>query len=334
MKFGANFTKFGIEAELWFFSFQIFYPRALYNAVIFVVFLPFSKIRRKLKITRFEAQDPHNLPLINIRNTLKLVQREVNDIIPTMHAMAKHPTTFGEYKNKFMGRDVVIVGCGPSVSQYKKIEGAIHIGVNRAYKQENIKFDYLFVNERLPERMEEINNYRKQECVKFYGILANSRLDHLNGLDYVQITDTEDPKGEQAVKRNSFAKVLDNDIKEANAREFYLSSSDRKIITLQNKAEAYFAHNILQEAIGDFGGTVFSVLQFLPFTGTKKIYLVGFDVSSGYFYKGDEETYSDTSLQIYSWQYMKIMYERYYKEIELISVNPVNLKGLFKDMVQ
>ncbi len=58
-------------------------------------------------------------------------------------------------------------------------------------------------------------------------------------------------------------------------------------------------------------------------------------MSVGYFYDNNGgKTCSDTNLQLDSWKYMKVMYERYYPEIELISVNSVNLKGLFKDMVQ
>ncbi len=72
--------------------------------------------------------------------------------------------------------------------------------------------------------------------------------------------------GAEAIKRpDDFC----NETK-TNAREFYLSSSNKEIVILQKKAQTYFANNILQKPIGDFCGTFFSVLQFLPFTGAKK----------------------------------------------------------------
>lgn len=51
---------------------------------------------------------------------------------------------FAAYKNIFAGRDVVIVGAGPTLSKYKMIEGAVHIGTNRTHLNKSLKLDFLF----------------------------------------------------------------------------------------------------------------------------------------------------------------------------------------------
>lgn len=56
-----------------------------------------------------------------------------------------HTATFSEFKNCNRGRDVVIVACGPTMNYYTQIPGAKHIGVNTAYRREDIVLDYLFI---------------------------------------------------------------------------------------------------------------------------------------------------------------------------------------------
>lgn len=53
-----------------------------------------------------------------------------------------HSKTFPKYKNIHEGKEVVVVACGPTMKDYVSMENVIHIGVNRAYQNPNIKFDY------------------------------------------------------------------------------------------------------------------------------------------------------------------------------------------------
>ena len=74
-------------------------------------------------------------------------------------------------------------------------------------------------------------------------------------------------------------------------------------------------------------------MQFALFTNPKRIYIVGCDCSSGYFNEETKEIKPNKML-VKSWKELKKFVEIYYPETEIISVNPVGLKGLFKDLYQ
>ena len=79
---------------------------------------------------------------VNLNNNL-LIKILVSEI---------HPKTFGEFKGKFSGKDVVLCATGPTFNKFKKIEDAIYIGVNRAFLNENISLDFLFIQDYLKKR--------------------------------------------------------------------------------------------------------------------------------------------------------------------------------------
>ena len=73
-------------------------------------------------------------------------------------------------------------------------------------------------------------------------------------------------------------------------------------------------------------------MQFALFTNPRRIYLVGCDCSSGYF-DGTATPLPNEHL-VGLWKEIKKFAEIYYPETEIICVNPVGLKGVFKDLVQ
>ena len=151
-----------------------------------------------------------------------------------------------DYKNSL--DRVALVGCGSSISNYKLIENVSYIGINRSFKYENIKLDYLFVQDKFPEGMNAVNEYRRGNCKKFYGIIPNSTR-------YLQ---------------NNYLKTFsseDSDVISANAIVYYLRPGIFQA----------FTNNLNQQPIADLKGTVFSALQFAIYAGAKEIYLVGCD---------------------------------------------------------
>ena len=40
-----------------------------------------------------------------------------------------HQKTFGEFKNKYVGKTIVIVGAGPTLNYFEKIDDAIYVGL-------------------------------------------------------------------------------------------------------------------------------------------------------------------------------------------------------------
>lgn len=82
----------------------------------------------------------------------------------------------------------------------------------------------------------------------------------------------------------------------------------------------------------DYHSIVFPAFAFALWTKPEKIYLVGADCSKGYSKKAQISRISDSTSLINSWKLMKEFAEKFYPDVEIISVNPVGLKGLFKDI--
>ena len=61
----------------------------------------------------------------------------------------------------------------------------------------------------------------------------------------------------------------------------------------------------------------------------RKIYIVGCDCTSGFFY--ESEITFDNTYMIEMWHEFKEYIDEFYSDIEIVSINPVGLKGLFID---
>lgn len=252
------------------------------------------KSAKEVKIPQSQSVDKTNLNLYYLQKS-------------NIQAAAIHPKTFSEYKNKYNGHKLVIVACGPTLKYYEPKSEAVHIGVNRSFMNKSINLDYLFIQDRLEHDMDAANAYLPNRCTKFYGILPELRFSQ--------------------VKRE-ILKVSNFDISQANA----------KIYIIEDALRRNWANNLEFEPIGDWAGCVFSALQFALYTNPQEIYLVGCDcTSNGHFYEeqASQFTTKNTTNLMYqkkSWDSFKQMVCRMYPNTPIISVNPVGLKGMFKDV--
>ena len=108
-------------------------------------------------------------------------------------------------------------------------------------------------------------------------------------------------------------------------------------IMAQAHAQAGIYRDICHHPV--YGGltVVFSALHFALYTYPSKIYLVGCDISSEGYYDGtvDKSTLINTAKANELKEDYKLMKEfagLHYPETEIISVNPVGLKGIFKEI--
>lgn len=220
-----------------------------------------------------------------------------------------HEKTFGPFKNKFAGKELAVIACGPSVLQYKPLPNVINIGMNGAYKDSRIKFDYMFMQDAEAwsrSEVDKLNRYRPGECIKFYGI-TSERL------------------------HNDFPKwlVSESDAIAANALRYRTDN-----IELMTGKEPVFPFDISVQPLADFESVVFSALQFALWTNPKRIYLVGCDCStSGHFYEMDKPSLLSDKV-IGGYVALKRFATAFYPDTEIVSVNPVGLKGLFRDIYQ
>ena len=221
----------------------------------------------------------------------------------------QHQKVFPRFKNIHHGQSVVIVGSGPTLNRYVPIPGAIHIALNKSILYDKVKFDYLFcVDYRgIKDILEEVLKY---DCVKFFGnyIFEAKTLD-INVPEY--IFEQHD-----------------------NVFKFYDSGMYSQRCTLNM--------DISEVPLYDMMTIAHCAMHFALYTHPRKIYIVGVDCgpsSTGQIYFNN--MYSEISLNefkknrdliIEGTEKIKCLRERFYPDVEIISVNPVGLKGMFRDV--
>lgn len=87
-----------------------------------------------------------------------------------------------------------------------------------------------------------------------------------------------------------------------------------------------------------FYSIAFQAIHFALFTNAKRIYLVGCDCTNAGYFDGSKQRLSDlvakTSVPHWldGYQKVKAFVERFYPDTEIISVNPMGLRGLYSDV--
>ena len=207
--------------------------------------------------------------------------------------------TFLKHKNINYGKEVVLIATGPTLNKYIPIKNAINVGVNQAIYYDKVKLDYYFLQDcknstkNIPEFI--IKN-DDGKCQYFFGTYdMNYFKDMVSESDAILI-------------KNSKRYVVDN-----------LCSYNNLI------------YDITSLPLQGFGSVVFAAIQFIFWTNPKRIYLVGCDCSeSGHF----NQKNNTLDLRRVKLGYLKVKEFRdiYYPKTEIISINPIGLNGIFKDI--
>ena len=226
-----------------------------------------------------------------------IIQETIIDETRMANAVAYlHSKVFPQFKNCNIGKDLVIVGTGPTLNNYKFNKKLIHVGLNRAFLADNIKkLDYTFLihyNKTSSTYIEELSKY---DCIKFFG-------------------------------QYHFKDILDWNIPNiyANAKNIYRYFIDRTLLH----------PNIEVEGLYDPGSIAFSALHFSLYTHPKRIFLVGCDCTQNGYYDNSVEQVKWLGLAntLKSYPILKNFAQIYYPDIEIISVNPIGLRGIFRDV--
>ncbi len=220
----------------------------------------------------------------------------------------QHQKVFPQFKDIHRGATGVLLGCAPSLNYYKKISGSIHFGVNTSFSC--VKPDYWFSIDSTSVRKlyKELNT---EGFIKFIGqALVSSRYRGYRRGPAREVTFIPDCVIE------SFS----------NAYKFYIDHPSLVI-----------CRDISLQPLPDLGSAIFSALSFAIYSGCKRIYVVGCDnIANGYFngekQKDEWKTGRATSMLLDGWKRYKDHIEIFHPDVELISVNPVGLKGLFQDV--
>ena len=218
-----------------------------------------------------------------------------------------HPLLFEKYRGINKGKSVVLVACGPSLDDYIVNKKMYHVGVNRAFLKKGLELDALFMHDKmmLDLHKEELAQLKADKFVAF----ATNRYNSENF--------------------NLSTKEVD----EISGRRFVIS--DPGVPRINGGVFDVINPDICNGALMDRGGgTVFSALQFVLFTEPSQIYLVGCDCeSSGYFKEAKHITQKNYLNEINElWLEAASFMRQYYPNLEVFSINPVRLEGVFNDL--
>jgi len=233
---------------------------------------------------------------------------KLNRLIQTnLSTCFMHLQTFPKFKGIHEGRDVVLVASGVTGDKYYPMKDVIHVGVNRSFQIGNyrIPMDYIFIQDysgKTKEYIDDLDNYRPGKCQKFYGLTTEWSYEPER-----TIPESHAIKAKALRYRTDWAKI--------------------------DGFEPQFTYDISTQPLGCFGSIVFPALQFILWTHPKRIYLVGCDcTTSGYSYDKNDKNFLLPDRVIAAYKKLKDFANKYYPDIQIISINPIGLKGIFKDI--
>lgn len=209
-----------------------------------------------------------------------------------------HRASFSEFKSCNKGRTVAVVGTGPTLNYYSQIAQATHIGVNASFLKDDLTLDYYFITHYIPEWCEKLKEY---DFVKFFNVGIKSRKKKDQIPEYIM---------------------------EENGGRKYFSLPMTPFTQIHTNLECY--------PLMGFDSIIFQAIHFALYTRPKKLLLVGCDcTSSGHFYEkavnvwdGDDTTFRWMA----GYRNIKKFASIHYPDTEIISINPIGLRGLFHDV--
>lgn len=232
---------------------------------------------------------------------------KINHIIKDNIATALlHKETFSQYKNICNGREIMFLATGPSAKYFCPIDNTINIGVNKTIFMENIKLDYYFTGDyRVVRDYEDKIVEYDPNCTKFFALSK----------EFEYETSAMTMPESLAIR--------------ANAKRFKTDW----FIGQKNTENKLFTYDIDKRALCSFKSIVFPAIQFAMFTNPKRVYLVGCDCTTDGYFDGTELViHCSADIIKEGWKKFKLFKDVFYPEYEIVSINPVGLRGLFKDV--
>jgi hypothetical protein len=184
------------------------------------------------------------------------------------------------------------------------------VAVSRAFLFDKVNFDYIFAQDfrGIAHVQQELVDYKGNNCVKFLGTEENTGGGEIPESFAIKCN---------AIRYNS---------------DFFATDSRTQNFSLQIEATP----------TGSLWSTAFPAIQFILYTNPKKIYIVGCDTSSAGHFSNQNLTETEENKMIAgnwqlkeivkNWLSLKEFASIYYPDTEIISINPIALKNLFKDI--
>lgn len=248
------------------------------------------------EIKDFEAVT--NRELLQRIEKIRLDANEQNEICDV------NSRAFKRFKNCNIGKEIAVVGTGPTLNQYVPMEGVLHIGLNGAWRRKDIPWEYYFAQDFDRRNIEHRDFVENVDCQYFIGRYRQSHV----GAKYY-----EAPVSYSLMRDNIYPYFLDL----VPSKEIYLDIAYHPVVC--------------------YGSISFCALHFALYTKPERIYLVGCDsvgIGQQHAYESKDKNlyFNPPSLLKVGYAKMKTYAEYYYPETEIVSINPVGLKGLFRDI--
>lgn len=218
------------------------------------------------------------------------------------HEIIETQRQFEKYRNIHQGKNFAIIATGPTLNDFKRIEDCIYIGINKAYRKENLDYQYYFLQDYAATKgyMEEI--IENVTCQKF---VANY--------------------------------ILEKDINSVQIPQQYIDKlqATKYFTCWPNES---ICPDISKSPMANCGTVTFAAIQFALYCGAQNIYLVGCDTSAGGYFDGTKQRNvkmtMNQSYLIENYKRLKSYADMYYPNSKIVSVNPVGLRGIFEDIYQ
>lgn len=214
-----------------------------------------------------------------------------------------HAASFSKYRESNLGKTITIVGAGPSLKYYTPDKESLHIGVNGTYRKMNL--DYLFLQDFEGESDTfNLDEIKELNCHKFVGRYIKRVLSELHMMAPVYI--------EKYIGAESY---------------FVYDYFGRYIDYLPRPELEHFP-------LIDNSSSIFAAMQFALYTHPQKIRIVGCDCSNlgGQHFDGSGGAPLQLDTVAKNWIRMKEYMDVYYPDVNVESVNPIGLRGLFEDV--
>lgn len=261
-----------------------------------------KKIRKNLD----RIKDNQNLcrQILDQYNQDRLATRDYMNLMALQAEAANvHKDSFSKYRNYHRGREVAVIGSGPSLDRWTGKKDCIQIGVNGTFLSDKVNLDYLFMQD-----------YDK----KMIGLLAQRNMpqcQYFFGTHYML----------PSVKPIPF-----HEIEKFNASQYFFYDNPRHTFPFD------FTIDISSKPFIVYSSTIFAALQFALYTHPDRIYIVGCDCSDNHFSAHMSDLHNTKELHwnkiTTGWEKFAQFADALYPDIEIVSINPVGLKGLFKDI--
>ena len=247
-----------------------------------------------IRLSKVLKPQNYDEQLKKITNTQNRIITEINRKNDVVYL---HSQVFPQFKGINKDKEVVIIGTGPSLADYQPIKGAINIGCNRAFQYDKVHFDYLFSTDwnGVKTYIDQLDNY--ENCKKFYGTVLDAK---------------------------EFIAFPQYGLNKADYN-FYCNLKLDKL-----------SPNLETNPLLSSASIAVCALHFALYTHPKKIYIVGLDTNrNGNFDKSKPQgTPMAVDMVIKGYEQIKKFADIHYPDVEITSINPVGLRGIFNDHYQ